>query len=107
MLWRRFRRHKSAFTLAELLVAMVVMSILAISVFLITSAASSTFTRGTDSITADDVKDIVMEYVKLSVRSASKVWLSNDYNASDRAALRSSRRATCFSWARGRARARR
>ena len=83
MLWRRFRRHKSAFTLAELLVAMVVMSILAISVFLITSAASSTFTRGTDSITADDVKDIVMEYVKLSVRSASKVWLSNEYNASD------------------------
>ena len=83
MLWRRFRRHKSAFTLAELLVAMVVMSILAISVFLITSAASSTFTRGTDSITADDVKDIVMEYVKLSVRSASKVWLSNDYSASD------------------------
>ena len=53
MLWRRFIRHKRAFTLVELLVAMVIMSILAISVFLISSAASRTFIRGEETIAAD------------------------------------------------------
>lgn len=78
MLWRRFRRHKRAFTLVELLVAMVIMSILAISVFLISSAASRTFIRGEETIAADDVKDIVMEYIRITLRSAKKVYLSND-----------------------------
>lgn len=78
MLWRRFRRHKRAFTLVELLVAMVIMSILAISVFLISSAASRTFVRGEETIAADDVKDIVMEYIRITLRSAKKVYLSND-----------------------------
>ena len=78
MLWRRFRRHKRAFTLVELLVAMVIMSILAISVFLISSAASSTVIRGEETIAADDVKDIVMEYIRITLRSAKKVYLSND-----------------------------
>ena len=78
MLWRRFRRHKRAFTLVELLVAMVIMSILAISVFLISSAASRTFIRGEETIAADDVKDIVMEYIRITLRNAKKVYLSND-----------------------------
>lgn len=78
MLWRRFRRHKRAFTLVELLVAIVIMSILAISVFLISSAASRTFVRGEETIAADDVKDIVMEYIRITLRSAKKVYLSND-----------------------------
>ena len=78
MLWRRFRRHKRAFTLVELLVAIVIMSILAISVFLISSAASRTFIRGEETIAADDVKDIVMEYIRITLRSAKKVYLSND-----------------------------
>lgn len=78
MLWRRFRRHKCAFTLVELLVAIVIMSILAISVFLISSAASRTFIRGEETIAADDVKDIVMEYIRITLRSAKKVYLSND-----------------------------
>ena len=78
MLWRRFRRHKRAFTLVELLVAMVIMSILAISVFLISSAASRTFVRGEETIAADDVKDIVMEYIRITLRNAKKVYLSND-----------------------------
>lgn len=78
MLWRRFRRHKRAFTLVELLVAIVIMSILAISVFLISSAASRTFIRGEETIAADDVKDIVMEYIGITLRSAKKVYLSND-----------------------------
>lgn len=78
MLWRRFRRHKRAFTLVELLVAMVIMSILAISVFLISSAASRAFIRGEETIAADDVKDIVMEYIRITLRSAKKVYLSND-----------------------------
>ena len=78
MLWRRFRRHKRAFTLVELLVAIVIMSILAISVFLISSAASRTFIRGEETIAADDVKDIVMEYIRITLRNAKKVYLSND-----------------------------
>ena len=78
MLWRRFIRHKRAFTLVELLVAMVIMSILAISVLLISSAASRTFIRGEETIAADDVKDIVMEYIGITLRSAKKVYLSND-----------------------------
>ena len=78
MLWRRFRRHKRAFTLVELLVAIVIMSILAISVFLISSAASRTFVRGEETIAADDVKDIVMEYIRITLRNAKKVYLSND-----------------------------
>ena len=78
MLWRRFRRHKRAFTLVELLVAIVIMSILAISVVLISSAASRTFIRGEETIAADDVKDIVMEYIRITLRNAKKVYLSND-----------------------------
>ncbi len=78
MLIRKLKNKKSGFTLAELLVAMVVMSILSICVFLITSSASKTFMRGETMIAADDVKDIVLEYIKQHLEDKSKMWLVDD-----------------------------
>lgn len=78
---RRFRKRKSGFTLAELLVALVILGILSICVYLITQSASFTFSRGQEVISADDVKDIVLEYIKQEVRNSSSVYLTDDLAA--------------------------
>lgn len=81
MLLRRFRKRKSGFTLAELLVALVILGILSLCVYLITQAASFTFSRGEEVISSDDVKDIVLEYIKQEVRNSSVVYLTDDLAA--------------------------
>lgn len=69
--------HKKGFTLVELLVAIVIMSILTVSVFAITSSASRTFAKGTDSIKADDVKDLVLALVKKNLYSKEDIVLGS------------------------------
>lgn len=69
---------KKGFTLAELLVAIVVMSILSICVYLITSSASQTFQHGQTTIAADDVKDLMIEYVRQIVKDKEKIRLVDD-----------------------------
>lgn len=78
MLLRKFRKHKSGFTLAELLVALVILGVLSICVYLITQAASFTFSKGEEVIGADDVKDIILEYMKQELRSSHAVYLTDD-----------------------------
>lgn len=75
---RKFRKTKSGFTLAELLVAIVIMGILSICIYLITQAAGFTFSRGEEVISSDDVKDIVLEYVKQELRNCRQIWLVAD-----------------------------
>lgn len=78
MLIRKLRKRKSGFTLAELLVALVILGILSLCVYLITQAASFTFSRGQEVISSDDVKDIVLEYVKQEIRNSQTVYLTDD-----------------------------
>lgn len=70
---------QKGFTLAELLVAIVVMSILSICVYLITSSASQTFQHGQTTIAADDVKDLMIEYVRQIVKDKEKSDLSTTF----------------------------
>ena len=72
--------HKKGFTLVELLVAIVIMSILTVSVFAITNSASRTFAKGTDSIKADDVKDLVLALVKKNLYSKDDIVLDSEFN---------------------------
>ena len=78
MLLRKFRKHKSGFTLAELLVALVILGILSLCVYLITQAASFTFSKGQEVISADDVKDIILEYLKQELKTSTSVYLTDD-----------------------------
>lgn len=78
MLLRRFRKRKSGFTLAELLVALVILGILSLCVYLITQAASFTFSKGQEVISSDDVKDIILEYIKQEIRNSTTVYLTDD-----------------------------
>ena len=70
-------KWKKGFTLVELLVAMVIMSILTISVFAITSSASRTFSKGTETLMADDVKDLVLALVKKNLYTKEEVVLDS------------------------------
>lgn len=85
MLIEKFKKAKSrskkGFTLVELLVAMVIMSILTVSVFAITSSASRTFSKGTESIVADDVKDLVLMLVKKNLYSKEEIVLDETSNS--------------------------
>lgn len=77
---KRRRNLKKGFTLAELLVTIVVMGILSICVFLITSSASETFRHGQATIAGDDVKDLMIEYVRQIIKDKEKIWLVDDIN---------------------------
>lgn len=81
MIRRTVRRRKAGFTLAELLVALVVICLLSTCVFLITRSAAGTFTRGEDVISANDLKSIALEYVKQELRTASTIMLTDDLEA--------------------------
>ena len=70
-------KWKKGFTLVELLVAMVIMSILTISVFAITSSASRTFSKGTETLMADDVKDLVLALVKKNLYTKEEIFLDS------------------------------
>lgn len=70
-------KWKKGFTLVELLVAMVIMSILTISVFAITSSASRTFAKGTETLMADDVKDLVLALVKKNLYTKEEIFLDS------------------------------
>ena len=75
MIRRTVRRRKAGFTLAELLVALVVICLLSTCVFLITRSAGNTFTRGEDVISANDLKSIALEFVGQELRTASTIML--------------------------------
>ena len=81
MIRRTVRRRKAGFTLAELLVALVVICLLSTCVFLITRSAGNTFTRGEDVISANDLKSIALEYVRQELRTASTIMLTDDLEA--------------------------
>ena len=81
MIRRAVRRRKAGFTLAELLVALVVICLLSTCVFLITRSAAGTFTRGEDVISANDLKSIALEYVRQELRTASAIMLTDDLEA--------------------------
>ena len=81
MIRRTVRRRKAGFTLAELLVALVVICLLSTCVFLITRSAAGTFTRGEDVISANDLKSIALEYVRQELRTASAIMLTDDLEA--------------------------
>lgn len=85
MLIEKFRKAKNkskkGFTLVELLVAIVIMSILTIGVFAITNSASRTFSKGTESIVADDVKDLVLMMVKKNLYSKEEIVLDETGNS--------------------------
>ena len=70
-------KWKKGFTLVELLVAMVIMSILTISVFAITSSESWTFAKGTETLMADDVKDLVLALVKKNLYTKEEIFLDS------------------------------
>lgn len=72
------KKSRRGFTLAELLVAIVIVSLLSLCIFLITQSASNTFLRGEQVITADDVKDIVLEYITQTVKSSTSMYLVRD-----------------------------
>lgn len=78
---RRLRRHNKGFTLAELLVAIVILGILSMCIYLITQAAGYTFSRGEEIIASDDVKDLVLEYIKQELRNSSQMWLVSNIEA--------------------------
>ena len=71
------RAKKRGFTLMELLVAIVIMGILSVCIFLVTTAAGDTFLRQRELLSADDVKDFVLTYAKQAVSTAEHVSLSN------------------------------
>lgn len=78
---RAFRRkvagHKRGFTLIELLVTIVILGILSVSIWAITNSAILTFSREKNLIAADDVKDIVLAYVKQTVQYSDAIKLTN------------------------------
>lgn len=71
------RAKKRGFTLMELLVAIVIMGILSVCIFLVTTAAGDTFLRQRELLSADDVKDFVLTYVKQAVSTAEHMKLTN------------------------------
>ncbi len=88
MLIKKLRKTKNkwkkGFTLVELLVSIAIMSILTLSVFLITNSASLTFSRGSQTIVADDVKDLVLAVVKQKLYAVQDIALeATPYSDSD------------------------
>ena len=71
-------RWKKGFTLVELLVAIAIMSILTIGVFAITNSASKTFAKGTESIVADDLKDLLLALMKQTLYTKEEIALEEN-----------------------------
>lgn len=71
-------KGKKGFTLVELLVAIAIMSILTISVFAITNSASKTFAKGTESIAADDLKDLLLTLIKQNLYTKEEIVLEEN-----------------------------
>lgn len=84
------KKWKKGFTLVELLVSIAIMSILTLSVFLITNSASLTFSRGSQTIVADDVKDLVLAVVKQKIYAVQDIVLSaTPYDEEDERSINS------------------
>lgn len=71
-------RWEKGFTLVELLVAIAIMSILTIGVFAITNSASKTFAKGTESIVADDLKDLLLALMKQTLYTKEEIALEEN-----------------------------
>lgn len=69
------KKWKKGFTLVELLVAIAIMTILSLSVALITTSASRTFSKGSQTIAADDVKDLSLAVIKQKIYACNDIVL--------------------------------